>query len=241
MKSTLVQSGMALAPMRLTWIVFVILNASRGDGLSLELPSSFSELSSTQFQKRESAQAKVLDWARQDPEPAMIELFKQSRVAVDPEARARCIDILKTLVGEEYMKEGEGYIGIALSDEVHKVPEEPLPRNVIRVTEVRADTPGQKAGIQLNDCIVALENKGWQNAQGSALFRERIRGMKPESSVDLTILRDGKLMELKVRLGRRPLAADLFFNGLNVDPEGAERAAKEAYFSRWLLQMKAKN
>jgi S1-C subfamily serine protease len=235
------QSGMALTPQRLSWIVIVILNAPSGVGLSFELPSTFSDLSSAQFHKRESAQAKMLDWARQDPELAMSVLFKQSRVAIDPEARARCIEILKTLVGEEYMKEGEGYIGIALSDEIHNILGEPLPRNVIRVTEVRADTPGQKAGIQLNDLIVALESKGWQDAQGSVHFRERIRGMKPESSAALTIFRDGKLMELKVRLGRRPLSADLFFNGLNVDPDGAERAAKEAYFSRWLLQMKAKN
>ena len=212
-----------------------------GDGFSIELPDTFAGLSAAQFDRRESSQADLLVWARQNLAPAMNELYKQSRVAVDPEARARCIEVLRTLVGEEYLKEGEGYIGIALSDEIHKVPGEALPRNVIRVTEVRGDTPGQKAGIELNDFIVGLEGKRWLHNEGSALFRERIRGMKPESDTRLTILRDGKLVELKVRLGRRPLAADFLFNGLNVDSEGAEKAAKEAYFNRWLSQMKAKN
>jgi predicted metalloprotease with PDZ domain len=235
------QSGRAHPSLGFTRIAIVVSVACCGDGISMELPAAFAGLSAAQFDRRESSQADLLDWARQNPEPAMNELYKQSRVAVDPEARARCIEVLRTLVGEEYMKEGEGYIGIALSDEIHKVPGEAVPRNVIRVTEVRGDTPGKKAGIELNDFIVGLEGKGWLDNEGSALFRERIRSMKPESNAGLTILRDGKLMELKVRLGRRPLAADFLFNGLNVDSEGAERAAKEAYFNRWLSQMKAKN
>jgi predicted metalloprotease with PDZ domain len=221
------------------WVLVSLLGC--GIGQSLELPESFAGLSAAQFDRRESSQADLLEWARQNPGPAMDELYKQSRFAVDPEARARCIEVLRSLVCEEYMKEGEGYIGIALSDEIHKVPGEAVPRNVIRVTEVRGDTPGQKAGIRLNDLIVGFDGKGWLDNQSSALFRERIRGMKPESNVGLTILRDGKLLEVKVRLGRRPLAADFFLNGINLDTESAEKAAKEAYFNRWMLQMRQKN
>ena len=59
--------------------------------------------------------------------------------------------------------------------------------------------------------------------------------MKPNTKVDVRILRDGGLLDLKVTLGRRPLGADsLFFNGQMFDPEAMERAAKEAYFRRWL-------
>jgi hypothetical protein len=54
----------------------------------------------------------------------------------------------------------------------------------------------------------------------------------------LSIIRDGELIELNVRLGRRPLMADMFFNGLNVDPAASERAAIESYFRRWLSQNK---
>ena len=48
-----------------------------------------------------------------------------------------------SLVTDEYLKEGEGYIGIALAmkDDIVTVPGDPKPRNVIRVMEVRADTP----------------------------------------------------------------------------------------------------
>ena len=33
--------------------------------------------------------------------------------------------------------------------------------------------------------------------------------------------------------------ADMFFNGQNIDPDASERAAKEAYFQRWLSQKKS--
>lgn len=236
------QASKAQPQSKITWIAILVLLISPGAGNSFELPKSFENLGSSEFQARESAQAELLAWARLNPDPAIAEFFKQSWAASDPEVRERCMEILRSLVGDEYLKEGEGYIGIALGliDEVLAVPGDPAPRNAIRVTEVRADTPGQLAGIQLNDLIVALEGTTWRGVEASLLFRERIKTMKPDSDANLTILRDGKLVELKVRLGRRPLMADMFFNGLNFDSGAAERAAKEAYFNRWLLQMKAR-
>jgi hypothetical protein len=237
------QASKAQPQSRVKWIAIVVLLIPPSLGNSFELPKCFDRLSSSEFQTRESAQADLLAWARQNPDPAMAELFKQSRAASDPEVRERCIEILRSLVGDEYLKEGEGYIGIALglNDEVLVVPGDPTPRNAIRVTEVRADTPGQLAGMQLNDLIVALEGTIWRGVEASPLFRERIKAMKPDSNANLTVLRDGKLVELKVKLARRPLMADMFLNGLNFNSGAAERAAKEAYFNRWLLQMKAKS
>ena len=236
------QASSAQPQSRTTWIAIVIMYVAFGIGRSVALPACFENLGSPEFQTRESAQSDLLEWARQRPEPAMAELFKQSQDATDPEVRERCLEILRGLVGDAYLKEGEGYIGIALglNDEILTVPGDPAPRNAIRVIEVRANTPGQLAGIQLNDLIVALEGKTWREGGASALFRERVKAMKPDADASVTILRDGKLVDLKVKLGRRPLMADMLFNGFNFDQDAAERTAKEAYFNRWLLQMKAK-
>lgn len=235
------QASKAQPRSRVAWIAIAILHIFSCVGNSLDLPRCFENLSSPEFQKRESAQADLLAWARQNSEPAMAEFFNQSQTANDPEVRERCVEILRNLVGDEYLKEGEGFIGIALglNDEVIAVPGDSTPRNAIRVVGVRADTPGQLAGMQLNDLIVELEGTTWRGVEASSLFREKVKAMKPDSHADLTILRDGKLVEIKVKLGRRPLMADMFFNGLNFDSGAAERAAKEAYFNRWLLQMKA--
>jgi hypothetical protein len=209
---------------------------------SAQLPASaFSDLESREFSRREHAQAELLSWGRMNPGSAMPEFLRQSRHADDPEVRERCLTILRNLVTDEYMKEGEGYIGIALSmkDEILAVPGDPDPRNAIRVVEVRMDTPGQRAGIQLNDLIVGLEGEVWRGVEGSPLFREKIKSMKPNATAGLLIHRDKKVIELGVKLGRRPLMADAGCNQQNVDPEAGERAAKEAYFRRWLSQRKS--
>lgn len=209
---------------------------------SLELPQKdFLNLGSQKFQDREAAQSNLLAWSRMQPEPAMDELFRQSKIADDPEVRARCLNILRELVIDDYAKEGEGYIGIAMRPEIGNVPGDPNPRGVIRVTLVQPDTPAQKADIRLNDLIVGLDQDVWREVDASLVFREKIRMLKPNTKVELKILRDGVVTAVTVSLARRPLMADqLFFNGPNLDMEASERVAKEAYFRLWLSQRKLK-
>jgi hypothetical protein len=86
---------------------------------------------------------------------------------------------------------------------------------------------------------VALEKETWHDAEASPLFREKIKTMKPNTEAELRILRNGDLIDLKVKLGRRPPMADMFFNGQNIDPEASEKAAIESYFRRWLSMQKS--
>lgn len=221
-------------------LVGAVLLGSSILGLSLELPAkAFDGLGSAEFREREAAQSKLLAWSRRQPELAMTELFRQSQAAEDPEVRQRCLNVLRDLVIDEYSREGEGFIGIVMKDEISDVPGDPKPCRVIRVTEVRMDTPARQAGIQLNDLIVGLNGQVWHAEDASLPFREKIRAMKPNTKVDLKILRDGGLVDCKVTLARRPVLADRpFFNGQNFNPEASEQAAKEAYFRRWLSQRK---
>lgn len=209
---------------------------------SLDLPAeTFSKLSSQEFHVRELAEAELLAWGRQRPESAMSELYRQTQMAADPEARERCLNILRELVTDEYLKNGEGYIGVGLIDDLANVPGEPAPRNAIRIIQVQPDSPGLHAGIRLNDLIVELDDEIWHENDASRPFREKIRTLKPNTRVNLKVLRNGELLDIKVHLGRRPLMADnLFFNGQNFDPQASERAAKEAYFRQWLSQRKSK-
>jgi len=221
-------------------LVVMALLASSIVGWSFELPSkALGDLGSEEFREREIAQVELLAWSRKQPEAAMTELFKLSQEAEDPEVRQRCLTVLRDLVIDEYSREGEGFIGIALKDEISNVPGDLKPRRVIRVTEVRLDTPARQAGILMNDLIVGLNGQVWHDEDASLPFREKIRAMKPNTKVDLKVLREGELVDCKVTLARRPVLADRpFFNGQNFDPEASERAAKDAYFRRWLSQRK---
>jgi predicted metalloprotease with PDZ domain len=221
-------------------LVVTALLASSISGWSFEIPpKTLASLGSREFREREIAQVELLGWSRRQPEASMTELLRQSRKAEDPEVRQRCLNVLHELVIDEYSREGEGFIGIALKDEISNVPGDPKPRRVIRVTEVRLDAPARQAGIQLNDLIVGLNDQVWHDEDASPPFREKIRAMKPDTKVVLEVLRDGELIDCKVTLARRPVLADRpFFNGQNFDPEASEQAAKDAYFRRWLNQRK---
>ena len=177
----------------------------------------------------------------QQPEAAMDELFRHSRVADDPEVRERCLAVLRELVNDEYLKDGEGYIGIRMLDEIANVPGDPKPRGVIRVIQVVPDSAAQQAGLQLNDLIAGVGDQIWHEGAVSPLFSEKIRQLKPNTKIMLKVLRDGNLMDIEVKLGRRPLIADtLFLDERQVDLEAAERAAKDAYFRRWLERKKSR-
>ena len=73
-------------------------------------------------------------------------------------------------------------------------------------------------------------------------FMNHIRQLKPGHRVMLRILRNGEMIDLPVKLGRRPLLADNPFLGQRqADIEAAERTAREAYFRRWLQLRKARD
>ncbi len=209
----------------------------------LELPAGpLAALHSDEFRVREAAQTELLAWARQGPEPAMDALFRVSRTHGDPEVRERCLLVLRELVNDEYLKEGEGFIGIRMQDEKTLVPGEGNPRNALRVTQVLQDSAAHQAGVKLNDLIAGLGDKVWREEAALIPFMNHIRQLKPGHRVMLRILRDGKMIDLPVKLGRRPLNADNPFLGQRrADIEAAERVAREAYFRRWLERRKARD
>jgi hypothetical protein len=71
---------------------------------------------------------------------------------------------------------------------------------------------------------------------------QTVREFKPASRITLRVLRAGALMDIPVILARRPLFADNpFLDETQVDLEAAEKAAKEAYFRRWMETRKTRN
>lgn len=208
--------------------------------VGLELPSiPIQKLRSPNFKEREAAQSELLAWSRERSDAAMEELLHQSQIADDPEVRERCLAVLREMVTDQYLKEGEGFIGIELRDEAQLVPGDPRVRSCIRIAQVQPDSPGHQAGLKPNDLIIGLNGANWYELEASSPFREKIMGSKPQSKVKLAILREGQTIDVTVTLGRKPaIPATLFFNGAGFNPESMERAAREAYFRRWLKQKK---
>lgn len=211
--------------------------------LGLELPSeSLRALQDEDFKVRETAQADILEWASKNQEPTMDELFRQSQEAENPEVRARCLAILRNLVEVAYLSDGEGYIGIVMGDECLSVPGDPTLRMGIRVLGATAGSGAEKAGLDVGDLIVGLNDAVWYWYEGRASlpFRDEIRKLKPKSRISLKVLRDGLVSELEVELGRRPdYLDDLRLNRQLLDLEAADKTERDAYFQQWMEQRKA--
>jgi predicted metalloprotease with PDZ domain len=210
---------------------------------AIELPAGpLLNLKAEAFSKRESAQAELQRWASGQGAPALDALYRHSREAGDPEVRDRCLAVLRELVIQEYLQQGEGYLGIRMLDEFAHIPGDPERRSVIRVIQVVPDSAAQQAGLQANDLIVALGDEIWHKGMASKAFTEKIRQLKPKAKITLKVMREGKLMGMDLTLGRRPLLADpMWFDPSPEDLEAAENMAKDAYFRRWLHGRKARN
>lgn len=233
-----------LVTCRPAWLLAVLISLMPAiRSRALDLPAgSLPALQSDEFRTRQAAQADLLVWARQRPEPAMDALFRVSRNHEDPEVRERCLAVLRELVNDQYLKEGEGFLGIRMLDEKAIVPGEQKPRSVIRVIQLVPDSAAQQAGVKLNDLIAGLDEKVWHDEAALQPFMGHIRQLKPGHRVMLRILRNGEMIDLSVKLGRRPLDADNPFPAQRKqDLEAAERAASDAYFRRWLERRKARD
>jgi serine protease Do len=72
------------------------------------------------------------------------------------------------------------------------------------VATVEKGSPAAKAGVQLHDVILAINGKKIKSYDA---FRNEVALLAPGSRARLDILRDGKPVELTVKLGERPTAA----------------------------------
>jgi len=231
---------MILGVKSFTYLVFVgFLWISPFVSHAVELPADIvTRLASEKFTIREKAQAELLDWSRTQREAAMDELFRQSKDADEPEVRQRCLAVLRELVNDDYLKSGEGYVGIQMQDEIARVPGDQNPRSVIRLWQVVPNSAGDQAGLKANDLIAGMNEEVWREGPASLEFKENIRKLKPGTKVTLKVLRDGNLQDIVVKLGKRPFAADDMI-APDVDLETLEKSAKDNFFRQWMNQQKS--
>lgn len=94
-----------------------------------------------------------------------------------------------------------GYLGVALSEENAST----------RITEVLPSTGAAKAGLKVNDIIIALGEKNVSNIEG---FLAVLGKHKPGDTVLLRVKREDRELEVKATLGKRPPGRADFQNQL---------------------------
>ncbi|NOY88661.1 MAG: DegQ family serine endoprotease [FCB group bacterium] len=69
------------------------------------------------------------------------------------------------------------------------------------VGDVLANSPADKAGMKAGDIIIKMDG---ENIPNSSLLRNKVASTAPGTKVNFTVLRDGKEVDLSVRLGEIP-------------------------------------
>lgn len=88
----------------------------------------------------------------------------------------------------------QGYLGIGLGDRTDG-------GSGAVIAEVQADSPADKAGLKVNDIVIAINGKT-VTGQGSLIAA--IRDAAPGDKVTITVMRDGSKKELTATLTTRP-------------------------------------
>jgi S1-C subfamily serine protease len=104
------------------------------------------------------------------------------------------IELVRTISSEirEKGKVSRGWVGIGFSENED---------GQIEVTDVEKDSPAELAKVQEGDILVSIDGK---KVSGAPMVRSEIRARKPGQDVTLEVLREGKTVAVKVKLGEYP-------------------------------------
>ena len=198
-----------------------------------EVPKSLVEgLSSENFKTRETSQAELLAWVEQGGNDEIASIYGLSQNSEDPEVSQRCLKVLRKLSDQDYLSDGQGYLGIQMREEMTDLPDDDEPRFCIRVSRVVGDSPASLAGLRPGDLITALDGKKWYKAGAIDEFIQKIADSKPLKTVVITIKRkDENPLEVTVRLGKRPVKN---LRGIGQDLKLLDQRAREMHFEKWL-------
>jgi S1-C subfamily serine protease len=133
---------------------------------------------------------------------------------------ARLLKSIQEMIKEEFAKlrgekpkaekpkpekpKGRGYLGVRVAEIAEDEREQfglEDNENGIRLTEIIPDTAAEKAGLETDDIVLAIDGKEIGDIQGLV---SAIQGKGAGSKMTFKILRDGERKELEIELGLHP-------------------------------------
>ena len=96
-----------------------------------------------------------------------------------------------------------GWLGVEMREVTPEIAESFGMKSAqgILITNLARGGPADKAGVKPGDVVNALDGKPLLDPK---LLLNQVASMKPDQTTTLSILRDGKTLQLKVVIGKRP-------------------------------------
>ena len=232
------------------WFTSLILVVATLATASAETPKNLlDQMNSDQFEARNSAYVKLRKWSQENIKTAPEQLYKAWKSSPYPEVRSRCHELMKETVIQRKFGKGRGFVGIRMEEFVVQDKDRKEPRAGVRITLVMPKTPAEKSGLKINDVVLGVDKLDFGKAtvqrQGAlrmefgtvTRFSDYIQSKQPDETITLHILRNGKKMEIKVTLMKRPASADVDAFGRRVFDQ---RKEKQEFFDLWMKSMRSK-
>jgi len=212
------------------WLAFVLIALPLFASPADDIQRAIGNLGHEQFTQREAAQQRLLKLAESDHKAVLAACVSPYRQTQDPEVKTRLRDVMATLVDKHLFRAPRGYLGVRLNRVNVRggqlvVAGTIVPPGAVWVSQVLDDAGAQKAGMQANDCIIAVDGKPCES--GPDGFIEYVQTKRPGDHLKLSVLR-----------GTTTNAADAVLGDLPATE--AERIySKERgdeFFQRWLAE-----
>jgi len=208
--------------------------------LAKEVDQLITDLASPAYDVRQQASARLLEVG--------IVAFAQLRAAYrqsdDLEQRIRIEQAVHQAYLNHKLFDRTGFLGIRFGGGVPV--QRPRGRHVpegavgIIVSEVEPGTAAQRAGLEPEDFILALDDTPLAElgpGDVESAFADEVGGRSPGSKVRLTVLRDDQTLILEATLQRRPLPYfGRAFAGRNATAAQAYESAQQEFESWWAQQ-----
>lgn len=188
-----------------------------------KIQALISQLGSSLFAKRESAQFQLRELANIEPDMLISNLVNVLVTIDDPEIVVRTKEILREVVITRFYRK-KGFLGISLSqdDTLLSVGEKvTLPINVMQVLP---KTAALTNGVLIGDKIVQVDEHVCATNFGVEEFVKYVSGKGAGAKMVLTVWRSGKTETMEITLGERP----------SLPGEPSVESDKERFFQEWL-------
>jgi len=158
-------------------------------------------LGSDMYAERENSQASLL---REENYELVLKIaadkFKRN---IDPEIKIRLMEIIKYLVQEKVFTKEQGFLGVALNQELGELTSGDIKISGIVISQSLPDYPAIKHGIKAGDWIIKIDKITCDENFQTPQLIDYIALKKPGDIVNLILLSEGKKIKKSIQLAAK--------------------------------------